>query len=505
METSDAGIPTVPLPYIDRSGKIPRLIVDGAPFIILGLQWDCDSCFSRAEMNPLFPYAARLQANTAALPLYWREIEPEKGVFDFSMLDERLNQARKNGLRLVLLWFATWKNACSFYCPDYIQQDTMAYRRVRTLSTVESPSLCPLGDATFERDRQALTAMVAHLVETDPQHTVIMVQIENEPGVLVTARCHCEVCQRRFEMGTWAAEWGEHADEAFSTQCVAEYIERLAKAAKALYPIPYYVNVALPQEAGGIPGEYFSGGAVPWMVELFRRCAPTLDLIAPDIYTSGYREFRDLACCYETHAGPLFVAEHSSGPEDRAERNVFYATGEHGAIGFDPWAIDACYPAIDSGESFVDVATATVRPHGKWLAESYLAISRAIVPIVSAQGSERMFVVVQEDGELRAGWCAPTCDIVVEYHEPGGRARGLLIQESLDTYLLVGLGFSAFFRRRRPDGRPVLLRSAEWGYFEGEEWKCLHSIRRERAASAGLPIRMIEPGVARIGLDLERY
>ena len=120
-----------------------QLQVDGRPFLILGLQWDCDSCFSRAEMNPLFAHAARMGANTAALPLYWREIEPEPGVYDFDMLDERLAQARANGLRLVLLWFATWKNACSFYAPDYIKQDPKTYRLAQDAGSQPRSAFAP--------------------------------------------------------------------------------------------------------------------------------------------------------------------------------------------------------------------------------------------------------------------------------------------------------------------------------------------------------------------------
>ena len=88
-----------PLPQIVRVSGQPRLLVDGEPYLILGIQWACDSCFSREEMNPLFPQAARLGCNTAVLPIYWREVEPEPDRFDFTMLGERIAQARANNLR----------------------------------------------------------------------------------------------------------------------------------------------------------------------------------------------------------------------------------------------------------------------------------------------------------------------------------------------------------------------------------------------------------------------
>ncbi len=176
---------------LDRSGPSPKLLVDGRPFLVLGLQWDCDSCASREEMNPLFDYAVALNANTAALPVYWSEIEPSEGRYDFELVDERIRQARDHNLRLVLLWFATWKNACSFYCPDYIRADHRTYPLALDLEGTESPSLCPLGEGTLARDRGALRALFEHLRAVDTDRRVIMFQVENEPGVITTARCHC--------------------------------------------------------------------------------------------------------------------------------------------------------------------------------------------------------------------------------------------------------------------------------------------------------------------------
>jgi Beta-galactosidase/Domain of unknown function (DUF5597) len=491
----------LPLPLIERDGERATLLVDGHPFLILGLQWDCDSCMSHEEMTPLFAYAAQLHANTAALPVYWSEVEPAQGQYDFSMVDERLRLARENGLRLVLLWFATWKNASCFYCPDYIREDHVRYPRARSADGTGSPSPCPLSEATFERDRDALVALVSHLSEADTDRRVILFQIENEPGVLTTARCHCSRCDEEFAAGNWQKRWGEDADEAFSTASIASYIDHLTKAAKSVYDIPYYVNVAIPLAAGAVPGKYFSGGAVPWMLELFRANAPTLELIAPDIYMGGYRDFAQICSHYGRLSGPLYVAEHSSDPSGRAERNVFYAIGEHAAIGFDPWAIDAAFPDQGRGQAFVDVPTGTIRPHGSRLAESYLAIRRAISPISAAQGTPRLFTFVQESGEGRSGLCADGCDIVLQYQDPDGMSRGLVIQEDTDTFILIGLGFSAYFLEPRPSGTPRLVRSAEWGRYEHDRWVPLHRIRREHPEDEGYPIRMAEPGVARVLLE----
>ncbi len=491
-----------PLPQIVRVDGRPRLLVDGRPFLILGLQWDCDSCFSPEEMNPLFPHAARLGANTAVLPTYWREVESEPGRYNFEIVDERIHQARVHGLRSVLLWFATWKNACPFYAPDYIRNDPGTYPRALDRHGQPTVSLCPSSEATWQRDRDALVALMTHLREVDADRTVIMIQLENEPGILGSDRCYCSTCSAQFAAGEWEAAWGEHAAEAFSAVSIARYIDRLAAEAKAAYPLPMYINVWLAPAVGGIPGrDYPSGGAVHAVLDLFRQQLQHVDLVAPDIYSSSYRDFQRLCQVYSANGNPLYIAEHSSSPDGRAERNVFYAIGQFGALGFDPWAIDSPFPERYA-PPLVDPVGGEWGPQAYALRDSYVAISRAIQPIVEAQGTERLFTFVQEPGETGTGWAAEGCDLLISYHDREGTARGMAIQQVANEFLLIGVGFSVRFRRPRPDGRPVPIISAEWGYFEGDRWVRLHPMRREHLESEGHPITLLEPGVVHVALDV---
>jgi len=50
---------------------------------------------------------------------FLNQIEPQEGKFDFSVLDGLIQGARSHNMRLVLLWFATWKNGLSSYPPDW--------------------------------------------------------------------------------------------------------------------------------------------------------------------------------------------------------------------------------------------------------------------------------------------------------------------------------------------------------------------------------------------------
>jgi hypothetical protein len=490
----------VSLPSLAYYNGQARLLVDDLPFLILGLQWDCDSCFTPQAMNPLFPHAKRMGANTAALPVYWREVEPEPDAFDFTMVDERIRQARRNDLRLVLIWFATWKNACAFYAPDYIRENPTTYPPARDPDGKPLVSLCPLATTTWGRDRDALRALMTHLRDTDMEHTVIMVQVENEPGILGSDRCYCEACTVRYVEEGWEERYGVNAAEAFSAASIAAYIDRLAGAAKEIYPLPLYVNVWLSPEVGGRPGQdYPSGGAVPEMLDVFGQQLQHIDFVAPDIYRSGYRDFHRLCSTYRTTNSALYIAEHSSGPTGRAERNVFYALGTHGAIGFDPWAIDSPHPDRFA-PPLVDIAGGEWGPQAYWLRDSYLSLSRAMIPVANAQGTTRLFTFAQEAAESGTAWAAEDCDVIVAFHDREDAARGMIIQQEHDEFLLIGTGFSASFRYPRPDGRPRHVKEAELGEFDGSRWQMHHPIRRERPEAAGAPLAFLEPSVVRVRL-----
>ena len=486
---------TEQIPQIVRVDGKARLLVDDNPFLILGLQWGCDSCFSKEEMNPLFPHAAAMGANTAVLPLYWREVEPLPDQYDFRMIDERIQQAQANRLRIILLWFATWKNACAFYAPDYIRNDLDTYPMALDRNGQRTVSPCPLGETTWQRDRNALVAVMQHLQAVDQAHTVIMVQVENEPGILHSDRCYCPRCNERFNREKWESTLGVHAAEAFSAVTIAEYIDRLAVEAKAMYPLPLYVNVALPPAVGGIPGDYFSGGAVPEMLSLVREHLHHIDLVAPDIYTSGYRDLHRLCKIYSADGNPLYIAEHSTPPSGRAERNVFYAIGDHGALGFDPWAIDESWPNREQEPPLVDPIGGEWSLAAYWLRDSYVAIGQAMTPIIVAQGTQRIFTCVQETAEHGTGWAAQGCDVIVTYHHKEGNGRGLIIQQGLHDFLLIGVGLSVQFRQQRPVGTSLSIASIEWGRYEGDQWVVLHPMRIERPK---VTISMVEPGVVRV-------
>jgi len=478
------------------------LFVDDKPYLILGLQWDCDTPVAPEISDPLYPQAAKMGCNTAVLPLHWQEIEPEDGKYDLRPLDHRIEQARRSGLRIALVWFGAYKNACLHYAPEWVKADVKRFRRVHKADGTPLLNFsCPTSAETLNRDRRAVEAVFRRLRTTDSnQRTVILFQTENEPGLLGTDRCYCSTCNRLFASGGWADRESDRAAEAFTAHHIATYLDNLSAAAKAIYPLPIYLNVWLGSKTG-VPGKsYPSGGAVERVLDIYSGIVKHVDFISPDIYGHALQSFRGVCKAYSGRGWPLYIAEHSSGKGARAERNVYYALGEFAAIGFSPWAIDHPYPDID-GQPLVHQLDQRWSDQAYDLRDSYVAIRDAMAPIARAQNTDNLkfFVQEAEEKELRVTFGKVTVQALCRH--PAGMARGMAVRLSENEFLVLGSGIHARFLDANGQGIP--LARVDRGRYEGDNWRTLLPVRRERE-DRSIPFRIAEPQVIRVSLDVSR-
>jgi hypothetical protein len=342
------------LPHLLHRDGRHALIVDGRPFLILGVQAGNSSAWP-AMLPKVWPAVDFVRANTLEIPIYWEQFETQPGVFDPSMIDTLILQAKEHHVRLVLLWFGTWKNGSSHYLPLWMKLDHEKYPRVlgSTGRPVDSPS--PHAPATLAADLRAFRAFMRHLKEADPDHTVILVQVENEPGTWDSIRDYSPAAQKLFAdpvpaellraLGKtapadagWAAVFGPDADEFFHAWSVAHFIGQVAAAGKAEYPLPLYVNAALRDPLNPPPaGHYESGGATDNVLAIWKAAAPAIDLLAPDIYLHDGPRYQKVLELYGRPDNPLFVPETIG--TGAMTRYCFAAIG-HGAIGWAPFGID---------------------------------------------------------------------------------------------------------------------------------------------------------------------
>ncbi|UWZ85795.1 beta-galactosidase [Occallatibacter riparius] len=335
-----------------------QLLVDGHPYLILGAQVRNSSGWP-GELDRAWPLYKQLHANTAEIPVYWEVIEPQPGHFDFTSVDRILAGARQNNLHVILLWFATWKNGEMDYAPQWVKEDTTRYPRMRNRAGEQIRVLAPIAEATRNADARAFAALMHHLKEVDSdQHTVLMMQVENEPGSLESDRDYSAEANKLFaapvpekitqalkkKSGNWTEAFGpEEAPEAFQAYYISAYINAVAAAGKVEYPLPMYVNTWLRERKNfERPGEaYPSGGATSNVLDLWKANTPSLDAIAPDNYVLDYSGYRDILHKYGRPDNPLFVPETIFGP--MAARYFFYALEAH-SLSFAPFGIDAQVP-----------------------------------------------------------------------------------------------------------------------------------------------------------------
>ncbi len=328
-----------------------------AGFPILGGELSNSAATSVNDIDEVLPRMKDLGLNTVLVPAYWELMEPVEGQFDFSLIDRTIEVARQKQLHVVFLWFGAWKNSMSCYAPGWFKQDTKRFPRAMTAEGKQMEIASCFSDNVLQADLKAFSALMGRIKQQDPKgEVVIMMQIENEIGMLESARDHSPLAEKVYKQERWAERYGtdEYADEKFMALNYARYVEHLAKAARQIHDMPLYVNAAM-NSRGRRPGEYPSAGPLAHLVDFWHEGAPSIDILAPDIYDTGFKSWAaQYAMPLRPQDGQYDNKRNSDKggkvknwlfiPESRCCENsgvrALYAFGEHQALGFSPFAID---------------------------------------------------------------------------------------------------------------------------------------------------------------------
>lgn len=490
QKAGDAGVGAKPIPAIVDRGGHYALMVDGKPYLMLGVQANNSSAWP-AYLDKVWPAAEELHANTVELPVYWEQVEVTQGKFDFSMVDLILKQAREHHVHLVLLWFGTWKNGSSHYTPEWIKLDQEKYPFLRNEKgeTVDSPS--PFSTAFLDADKAAFRALMRHLKETDAQRTVLLVQVENEAGVWGGVRDYGPAAQKAFDgpvpqilvaglgkqPGSWRQVFGDDADETFEAWYTAAYIEQVAAAGKAEYALPLYVNAALrdPFKPGKAPS-YESGAPTDNNIGLWKIAAPSIAIVAPDIYIPDHAKYMKVMDLYGRKDNPLLIPE--TGNAAIYAHYVFAALGQ-GAIGWSPFGLDLTrYSNQTTGPDAMEASA--LKP----VAEQY-ALLAPIAGRLAAANLEGKLIGLSEDPENHTQTISlGRWDVITKYGmpsfgnwmQPKGNTPpdgGVVVVElAQDEYLVAGhhvrVDFAPTFA---PGKKRLFLKVEEGSYDAAGNWK----------------------------------
>lgn len=345
--------PTPP-PYLVHSGGKHALMVDGAPFLILGGQANNSSNYP-AVLPKIWPTIRALHANTLEIPVAWEQIEPVEGKFDFSWVNALIPEARANGVRLDLLWFGTWKNTSGTYRPEWVKTDKQRFPHMMTKDGRTHYVPTPLSRSNLEADKRAFAALMRHLREIDPQHTVVLVQVENEVGSYNNPRDFSPLANKLFagpipaalarkvgRSGTWEAVFGRKADSSFNAWYTACYVDEIAAAGQAELDLPMYVNVVTsdPSDPKAGEGGGASGGADWPVLDIWKAAAPHIAVAAPDLYDRDYVQVNGKLDKMSRPDNPLFVPENGN---DLPFARFFWLALGKGTIGWSPFGMDSTY------------------------------------------------------------------------------------------------------------------------------------------------------------------
>jgi beta-galactosidase GanA len=482
------------IPRLEKQGAATQLIVDGKPFLILGAELLNSSSSSLDYMRPIWPRLASIPLNTVLTPLSWELIEPREGQFDFTLPDGLIRDARRNNLRLVFLWLASWKNGMSSYAPLWVKQDTHRFPRVIEKDGATVEILSTFGKESMQADAHAFAALMRHIRDVDGEvHTVLMMQVENEVGVLGDLRDRSPAANQAFDgpvpkqlmsyiqqhhdtllpefrrvweaagskdSGTWAEVFGPgpQTDEIFMAWNYARYVQHVAAAGKAEHPLPMYVNTWL-AEPQSSPGQFPSGGPLPEVMDVWKAAGTALDIYAPDIYAPNFAEWCDR---YNRAGNPLFIPETRGGTAGQA--NVFYAIGQRETIGFSPFAIDA----------FVDTdRPALTDPNGE-LGKSYEILMQLAPIILQYEGKGKMagFLLDRDHPQTTLELSGYRLDVSLDeiFGTKAQSGFGLVIGTGPEEFLGAGSGFRISFRLKEGGQGHVGIGSVDEGTFSENAW-----------------------------------
>jgi beta-galactosidase GanA len=492
---SNIGICQNKIPFLQKKGNSTQLIVDDKPFIILGGELGNSSGSTIQNMQPIWPKLEAMNLNTILVPVFWELIEPAEGKFDFLLIQNLITEARNNNMKIVFLWFGSWKNSMSSHAPAWVKLNQEKYPRAKDQSGRSQEILSLFSKEVLQSDIRAFQNLMRFIKNFDSdQNTVIMVQVENEIGMLPSARDHQVLANEAFQKsvpgelvgymeknkeklvpeflevwkthgyktsGNWEEIFGQglHTDELFMAWYYSKFANQVAEAGKIIYALPMYVNAAL-NRPNWEPGKYPSAGPLPHIMDVWKAAGSSIDFLSPDFYNPDFKHWCDL---YTRQGDPLFIPEHVF--DATAPSKALYAIAQYDALGFSPFSIES-----------------SDKPAEETLAKMYGLIKELTPMITANQGQEKIKGVLVSKATpetvLQLGKYELTCkhDFTLSW-TPGAKleewplSSAMIIQTGEDEFYVAGSGVVITFKYLDNKDFNVGLLKVDEGRFENNEWK----------------------------------
>lgn len=440
------------LPYLKNN----QLLVNDKPFLMIGGELHNSSASSIGYMESIWPKLKSLNLNTVLAAVTWDQFEPKEGKFDFALIDYLIENAEKNKIKLVVIWFGSWKNGQSSYIPLWVKTDTKRFPRAQTVDGRQLETLSVFSDESRDADARAFTSLMKRIGEKDSNQTVIMVQPENEVGIFQDIDYRSEVLKKYESQvpksltdylktnrktlkdevrsiwekagskttGTWKEIFGANpqSKEFFMAWHYAKYINHIAESGRKKHNLPMFVNAWIVQKPDDLPGVYPNGGPVSRVMDIYKAAAPSIDIMCPDIYLPNYKEI--YTQYYRKSDNPLLVPESSL---DAAR--AFFAFAEFDAICFSPFGIE---------DAAGDVL----------FSYSYGLLGELMPIITKYQGTGKMRGIHLTSDHQDEVLNISGYEINLKIQDPQKPAFGLIVNTIENEFIVVGMNFKATFQKK---------------------------------------------------------
>ena len=381
-----------------------RLLKDGKPLLMLAGELHNSTSSTSFSLNKAMRSVKSMGLNTLIVSVSWEQIEPQENAYDFSCVDHIIAAADSFSMPLVLIWFGTWKNGESSYPPVWVKSDTRRFFRAENAEGVPTNTISPFCEEACRADARAFAKLMAYIRQNDRHHWVEVVQVENEMGVFL---------DRDYSPAANTAYKGE-ANEEFMAKAYARYVNKVAQAGKRELNLPMYINCWLPD--GAKTGAYPLGGPSPELLKIYKKYAPAIDFVSPDLYAD---DFRGYCAKYNTPDNLLFI------PETRRKAGLaYYALGEANAQCYSPFAVEDVY-------------------NDPYFLGEYRTLGELLPTIALLQGTGKMHGFVRQKGDKPNDSTSFVIDkvrFVVHYIAGERFAHGIVAQVAPDEYICAGVG-----------------------------------------------------------------
>ena len=407
------------VPSLQKVGNSTCLIVDGKPFVMYcgELHNSTASSLSYMQEHRVWDKLKEMHLNSVIATVSWELVEPVEGQYDFTLVDAMIAEARQRDMKIAFLWFGAFKNPMMTYAPTWVKANPKKYPHAVDDKGQEMEHISVYGSEVLKADTKAYKAFLQHIKDTDKDHTVVMIQLQNEPGLRGTPRDYSADANKAWKaqvpqqivdylkankgqlqpdleqvwakygnktVGNWEELFGKSevnnqaenpirnmTEHLFTAYGYANYLEQMAKAGKEVYPLPVFINASVfGMNTRGV--SLGNGCSIPEFFDIYRAAAPSIDILTPNSYM---QQLDWIGKAFSWKGNPVLIPESTL-----VGARGLYIIGEHDAIAFSPFGID-----YEDSE-----LTPQLEKQHRLLAESYDQMQQMGNLITDNLGSEKM-------------------------------------------------------------------------------------------------------------------